>query len=297
MTEVSDQRAAARQNERPSASSRRRARADTTTFLDEHPQTWNLVLEALPDGTALIDNQGVMRYVNATLTSISGYSREELVGQSVLLLVPERLRGLEDSARRHNARNPETPLIWSDQDLSLLHRDGREIPVDFALSTLEIDGVSWAVAAVRDASARRAGEAARADVELRFRVAFENNMAPMSFTDVHDRIIAVNDAFCEMIGFSRDELHRPGLDALHLPRGRRDHREHAPARDHRRAGAGALPQALPAQGRPRHRRRGVALPRARRDRARSSTSSSPSATSPRSAPSPPSSRTAPCTTR
>ena len=88
MKEVSDHRAAARQNERTGAPSRRRARPDTTSFLDEHPQTWNLVLEALPDGTALIDNLGVMRYVNATLTRISGYSREELVGQSVAAARP-----------------------------------------------------------------------------------------------------------------------------------------------------------------------------------------------------------------
>jgi diguanylate cyclase (GGDEF)-like protein/PAS domain S-box-containing protein len=43
-------------------------------------------------------------------------------------------------------------------------------------------------------------------LEERFRVAFEENMAPMSFTDADDHILAVNDAFCEMVGFSRDEL-------------------------------------------------------------------------------------------
>jgi diguanylate cyclase (GGDEF)-like protein/PAS domain S-box-containing protein len=43
-------------------------------------------------------------------------------------------------------------------------------------------------------------------LEERFRLAFEENMAPMSFADADDRILAVNDAFCEMVGFSRDEL-------------------------------------------------------------------------------------------
>jgi diguanylate cyclase (GGDEF)-like protein/PAS domain S-box-containing protein len=179
---------------------------DPVAYLDEHPQSWNLILEALPDGTALLDADGVMRYVNEALARISGYSRYELLGQSVMLLVPARLRVLEDSARRHNARNPDTPLIWSNQDLSILCKDGSEVSVDFALSTLDIDERSWAVAAVRDNSARRSEEAARADVELRFRMAFESNMAPMSFTDVNDRIIAVNNAFCEMVGFSRAEL-------------------------------------------------------------------------------------------
>jgi diguanylate cyclase (GGDEF)-like protein/PAS domain S-box-containing protein len=185
---------------------RHAAPADPIAYLDEHPEAWNLILEALPDGTALLDAHGVMRYVNDALTRISGYAREALVGQSVMLLVPPRLRSLEDSARRHNAQNPDTPLIWSNRDLSILCKDGSEVSVDFALSTLDVDGRSWAVAAVRDSSARRSEEAARADAELRFRMAFESNMAPMSFTDVDDHIIAVNDAFCEMVGFSRDEL-------------------------------------------------------------------------------------------
>ncbi|NNN07857.1 MAG: EAL domain-containing protein [Acidimicrobiaceae bacterium] len=43
-------------------------------------------------------------------------------------------------------------------------------------------------------------------LEERFRLAFEENMAPMSFADSNDLILAVNDAFCEMVGFSREEL-------------------------------------------------------------------------------------------
>lgn len=43
-------------------------------------------------------------------------------------------------------------------------------------------------------------------LEERFRLAFEDNMAPMIFTDLNDRVIAANDAFCTMIGFSREEV-------------------------------------------------------------------------------------------
>jgi diguanylate cyclase (GGDEF)-like protein/PAS domain S-box-containing protein len=44
------------------------------------------------------------------------------------------------------------------------------------------------------------------ELEQRFRLAFEDNMAPMIFTDFDDRVIAANDAFCKMIGFSREEI-------------------------------------------------------------------------------------------
>jgi diguanylate cyclase (GGDEF)-like protein/PAS domain S-box-containing protein len=49
-------------------------------------------------------------------------------------------------------------------------------------------------------------EKARGRSEQRFRLAFEENMAPMVFSDIDDLAIAVNDAFCEMVGFSREEL-------------------------------------------------------------------------------------------
>ena len=44
------------------------------------------------------------------------------------------------------------------------------------------------------------------ELEERFRLAFEDNMAPMIFTDLDDRVIAANDAFCKMIGFDREEV-------------------------------------------------------------------------------------------
>jgi len=44
------------------------------------------------------------------------------------------------------------------------------------------------------------------ELEERFRLAFEDNMAPMIFTDLDDRVIAANDAFCKMIGFDREEI-------------------------------------------------------------------------------------------
>ncbi|HEV3212538.1 MAG TPA: EAL domain-containing protein [Acidimicrobiales bacterium] len=63
-------------------------------------------------------------------------------------------------------------------------------------------------------NAQRETEHALTESEQRFRLAFENNMAPMSFSDDTDRMIAVNDAFCTMVGYARDEL--IGADTTHF---------------------------------------------------------------------------------
>lgn len=168
--------------------------------------SWQNLLEALPDGTALIDVLGVMHYVNAELAYLTGYTHDELVGQNVQILIPPVLRPMEGEARRQYARDPDARLIWNDRALTVLCKDGSERSVDFALSPLTVDGHRWTVGSIRDNSAQRAAEQARIEAEQHFRLAFEDNMAPMVFTDLQDRIIAANEAFCTMVGRTRNEL-------------------------------------------------------------------------------------------
>ncbi len=189
-------------------------RRNAVSSLEDNSLSWQDLLEALPDGTALIDIFGVMQHVNAELSQLTGYSREELVGQNVQILVPPLLRPMEDEARREYSRDPERRLVWNDRNLSVLRKGGSELPVDFALSPITIDGRQWTVGSIRDNSLQRAAEQARIEAEHHFRLAFENNMAPMVFTDLEDRIIAANDAFCAMMGRTRDEL--VGSDSKHF---------------------------------------------------------------------------------
>jgi diguanylate cyclase (GGDEF)-like protein/PAS domain S-box-containing protein len=177
----------------------------SATFRSTHPTSWNGLLEALPDATALLDGRGVVHYVNGLLTTLTGYEQNELIGQDVQILVPERLR---ERLLRARAERPHTAVasIWNDLDLTLLCRDGGEIPIEVSRTPLALEEGAWVVVAIRDVRAKRGIEEARADAELRFRVAFENNMAPMTFADANDRIIAVNDAMCEMVGFTKEEL-------------------------------------------------------------------------------------------
>ena len=168
--------------------------------------SWQSLLEALPDGTALIDSHAVMHYVNAELATLTGYTHDELVGQNVQILIPPHLRAMQGEARRRYARDPDSRIIWNDRDLTVLQKDGSERAVDFALSPLTLDGVRWTVVSIRDNSVQRAAEQARFEAEQHFRLAFEDNMAPMVFTDLEDRIISANDAFCAMMGRTRSEL-------------------------------------------------------------------------------------------
>lgn len=186
--------------------------------------SWQELLEALPDGTALLDERGQIRYVNDVLLALTGYTRDELVNENVEILVPTRLRDIEVAARREHSHNPNARLVWSGQDLSVLRRDGSELSIDFTLSPIVFEGKSWVIASIRDNTVARESERARSEAEKRaqeaeaiaaavheeneqrFRLSFEDNMAPMVFSSSDGRLLAVNDAFCAIVGREREEL-------------------------------------------------------------------------------------------
>jgi diguanylate cyclase (GGDEF)-like protein/PAS domain S-box-containing protein len=66
--------------------------------------------------------------------------------------------------------------------------------------------LAYGIGRLRDAEQLERNEEIVRSSDERFRLAFEHNMAPMLFSDFEDRVIAVNDSFCRLVGFSREEL-------------------------------------------------------------------------------------------
>src|ERR1700691_1950857 len=126
------------------ATVRSKSRTEVSTRA-ERSISWQGLLEALPDGTALLDGHGVMHYVNAQLAYLTGYSHDELGGQNVAMLIPPELRPMEGEAGRRYARDPVPRIIWNDGNLSVLCKDATDRSVDFALSPLSIEGKRWAL--------------------------------------------------------------------------------------------------------------------------------------------------------
>jgi len=164
------------------------------------------MLEVQADGVVLVDECGVIGYASQRLAAMAGYSTEQLLGRKIESLIPQRFRGAHPTHRGVFATSPSSREMGVNSELALLRRDGSELAIDIALSPITVSDNRWVAAFVRDDTERRAVEAVRSENELRFRLAFEENVAPMVFTDLDSRAFAVNEAFCEMIGYSRDEI-------------------------------------------------------------------------------------------
>lgn len=136
-------------------------------------QRFRGLLESAPDAVVVADHAGSIILVNAQTERLFGYSRAELLGQPVELLVPTRLhdRHLKHRAGYHTA--PGVRPMGSGLDLVARRKDGNEIPVEISLSPLHTDDGLLVLATVRDTSERRLAQAAlraaRDELEVRVR--------------------------------------------------------------------------------------------------------------------------------
>jgi PAS domain S-box-containing protein len=113
------------------------------------------LLEFSPDAVIGVDSDGVIVLVNSRTRDVFDYERDELIGQRVELLVPERLRGLHAMHRAGYFEHPRTRPMGAGIDLYARRKDGREFPCEVSLSAVATEGGTIALAAIRDITERK----------------------------------------------------------------------------------------------------------------------------------------------
>ena len=112
------------------------------------------LLELAPDAIVGIGRDGLIVLVNAQVEVLFGYAREDLLGQPVEVLVPERFHDTHSSHRAGYFADPRTRSMGAGLELFARCRDGSEFPAEISLSSIETDNGTLAIAAVRDVSER-----------------------------------------------------------------------------------------------------------------------------------------------
>ena len=120
------------------------------------------ILEAIPDAVVAVNQQGVIIQVNSQTEALFGYTRDELIGESVERLVPERQRPLHHQHREDYYSRPKIRRMGSGLDLYGRRRDGSEFPVEISLSPVATGNGAVVLSVIRDISDRK-----RIEEELR----------------------------------------------------------------------------------------------------------------------------------
>jgi len=120
---------------------------------------FRLAVESCPSGMLSVSEGGNILLVNGEIERQFGYRREELIGQSVDLLVPERLRAAHLSQRLAYAMQSEPRPMGAGRELTGRRKDGSEFPVEIALNPIETREGTVVLAVVVDISERKRAEA------------------------------------------------------------------------------------------------------------------------------------------
>ncbi len=160
------------------------------------------ILEWVPDAIVIIDSDSRIVSVNRHAEAMFGYSRNELIGRPVELLIPERHQDLHVTHRARYCSLPEPRTMGQNLQLYARRRNGTETPVDVRTSPLAGEA-EQTICTIRDISDRKLAEDALRESEARYRSLVQGATYCIYRTSVDGRILYVNPALVSMLGYER----------------------------------------------------------------------------------------------
>ena len=169
------------------------------------------LLDVAPDAFVIVDEDGRIALVNEQTERWFGYSREELIGQPMEKLVPERYRERHVGYRDRYLIDPKVRPMGAGLDLCAVRKDGSEFPVEISLSPLRTEQGRLVIGIVRDIASRKRIEEMRRVAETQYRELVESLPIGIYRNTLggNARFLDMNPALVEMFeAESADELRR-----------------------------------------------------------------------------------------
>jgi PAS domain S-box-containing protein len=175
------------------------------------------IMNTVLDGIITVDAQGRIEDFNPAIERVFGYSREELMGQPVTLLMPE------SHARRHDQyvdayiRTGHRTVLGIGREEMGKRKDGSLFPFELAISELRLGGRRLFTGVLRDITDRKQSEAALRASEERYALATAGTNEGIWDWDIAADRLYASPRLCEMMGFPQDRLTRPDqwVDRIH----------------------------------------------------------------------------------
>ena len=123
--------------------------------LEKSRENLRALLEVAPDAVVTVDAEGKIVLVNGQTEKLFGYQREELLGEPVEKLIPERIRHAHSKHRAGYTADPHPRAMGAGLDLLAVRKDGTSFPVEISLSPLQTSEGFRVISSIRDVSERK----------------------------------------------------------------------------------------------------------------------------------------------
>jgi diguanylate cyclase (GGDEF)-like protein/PAS domain S-box-containing protein len=177
---------------------------------------YRTVLDAAFDAIVTITSEGIVRWFNRGAERIFGYRAEEVIGQPITLLMPERYRDLCVAGLHRYLRTGEARVVGGTTELVGLRSDGSEFPIEMSLGETHQDGERLFTGIIRDITERKRFEEAHERLSRQHEMVLEAAGEGIFGLDPHGNVTFVNPAASDLTGWStQDLLGRPMHNLVH----------------------------------------------------------------------------------
>lgn len=160
---------------------------------------FSALLDAAPDATVIVDEKGLIQMVNLQVENLFGYTRNELVGKPVEILIPADLRHKHVNHRAHFIKEARIRSMGAGIELKAVRKDNTSFPVEISLSPIKTKEGLLVSASVRDISNRKKSEE-------KFRSLLDSAPDATVIVDEKGTIQMINHQTENLFGYTRDEL-------------------------------------------------------------------------------------------
>lgn len=194
-----------------------RSGGSVVTFLDitervQAAEQFRQVVEASPSGMVMIDQSGTIRLVNAETESLFRYTREQLIGEPVELLIPTRFCEIHPVLRDTFFESPTARSMGHGRELFGMRQDGSEFPIEIGLNPVQIGDEMFVLSSIVDITERKAAESEiqRINIEVGQK---NEELQQFVYTVSHDlkSPLVTLEGF---VGFLREEIENNNLDEV-----------------------------------------------------------------------------------
>jgi protein-histidine pros-kinase len=157
------------------------------------------LLESTPDAIVIVNVTGSIVLVNSRAERMFGHTRSELIGEAVETLLPTRFRAAQSDQRTNLFMRHGATTAGSTVEISALHKQGGEFPVEISLSPLYTEEGVMVMSSIRDITDRKRAE-------QKFRDLLESAPDAMVIVARDGKITLVNSQTERLFGYRRAEL-------------------------------------------------------------------------------------------